>query len=115
MTYEEYQQAIIANQEAMAKTREAEAERHRELSQEFQKIQREAKAHYLDILKMQEQLYQQRVRNNREYWRAERNRLYREIHLKIALWKRQNGITPPYIETEGGQQGKEVSDGDRQE
>lgn len=113
MTYEEYLQAIIANQEAMAKAREAEAKKRQELVNNYHQRQKEAKDNYLQTLKLIDQLYHQEKRNNHEYWEAERSRLNREMRLTSYEWKVQNGILPSA--NVDGKQGKEVSNGTEQE
>ena len=113
MTYEEYQNALTANQNAIAKACEAESKKRQELVNNYRQRQKEAKDNYLQTLKLIDQLYHQEKRNNHEYWEAERSRLNREMRLTSYEWKVQNGILPSA--NVDGKQGKEVSDGDRQE
>ena len=108
MTYEEYQQAIIVNCEAMKATRTQQRDCGRVIEAErLQKIE-EAHETFVKQRKLINELYDQKFHDNAERWKAERMRLHIAHAKVIEQWREEHGIsTPPYVELPSGERPNE--------
>ena len=106
MTYEEYQNHIIVNIEAMRETRRQQGEEQQRLLAEINARMAAAKRRYLEEQSSLFEIQRDKAKAISDKWKAERMRLHLEHARVVEQWREEHGITPPYVE---GSMRKEVS------
>ncbi len=101
MTYEEYQQSIVINCEAMKETRRLESAERKALEEERVRKNQEAFENFCEFKRSNNELYQGRMSAVSDKYKAERMRLHIEHAKVIEQWRREHGITPPLYRTPG--------------
>ena len=108
MTYEEYQNLIIVNIEAMRETRRQQGEEKQRLLAEINARMADAKHRYLEEQSSLFEIQRDKAKAISDKWKAERMRLYLEHARLVEQWREEHGITPPPPFVEGSTR-KEVS------
>lgn len=106
MTYEEYQNLIIVNIEAMRETRRQQGDEQRQLLAEINARMADAKRRYLEEQSSLFEIQRDKAKAISDKWKTERMRLHLEHARVVNQWREEHGITPPYVE---GSMRKEVS------
>lgn len=100
MTYEEYQNLIIVNIEAMRETRRQQGDEQQRLLAEINARMADAKRRYLEEQSSLFAIQRDKAKAISDKWKAERMRLYLEHARVVEQWREEHGITPPLC---GGQ------------
>lgn len=97
MTYEEYQKAIIENQEAMSENRRQEIEERRRFEDERSELLMDAREEYKRKTRGINFKIDCKQKHNAQLYKERRTKLYME-HTRIVMeFREQNGIQPPYV------------------
>ena len=95
MTYEEYQNSIIVNIEAMRETRRQQGDEQQRLQEEINARMADAKRRYLEEQSSLYEIQRDKAKAISDKWKAERMRLYLEHVQVVNQWREEHGITPP--------------------
>lgn len=98
MTYEEYQNRIIVNIEAMRETRRQQGDEQQRLQAEINARMADAKRRYLEEQSSLYGIQRDKAKAISDKWKAERMRLHLEHARVVNQWREEHGITPPYVE-----------------
>ena len=98
MTYEEYQNSIIVNIEAMRETRRQQGDEQQRLQAEINARMADAKRRYLEEQSSLIGIQRDKAKAISDKWKAERMRLHLEHARVVNQWREEHGITPPYVE-----------------
>ena len=105
MTYEQYQQAIVDNQEAMKEARQQQLEERKRIERERVQMIEDERFESRKRINEINLKCDDMQRQNSERFRDVRTHLYMEHYRVINEYREQTGITPPYVEysKEGGE------------
>ena len=95
MTYEEYQNHIIVNIEAMRETRRQQGEEQQRLLAEINARMADAKRRYQEETSSLFEIQRDKAKAISDKWKAERMRLHLEHARVVNQWREEHGITPP--------------------
>lgn len=95
MTYEEYQNSIIVNIEAMRETRRQQGDEQQRLQAEINARMADAKRRYLEEQSSLYGIQRDKAKAISDKWKAERMRLHLENARVVNQWREEHGITPP--------------------
>lgn len=100
MTYEQYQQSIILNEETMSETRRKQHDEIKVLEEERITVNQKLFDDFIDKKRANNHKYEEAIAEVRARWRQERMRLHLEHAKVIEQWREEHGInTPPLVET----------------
>lgn len=95
MTYEEYQNLIIVNIEAMRESRRQQGEEQQRLQAEITARMADAKRRYQEETSSLFEIQRDKAKAISDKWKAERMRLHLEHARVVNQWREEHGITPP--------------------
>lgn len=105
MTYQEYQQSIILNEESMSETRRKQHEEIKFLEEECIATNQKLFDDYVDKKRANNQKYQEAIQDVRSRWKQERMRLHLEHAKVVEQWREEHGINcpPPFVSLPSGE------------
>lgn len=107
MTYEEYQQSIVLNEETMSETRRKQKDEIKLLEEERINTNKQLFDEFIEKKRANNRKYEDAIAEVRDRWKAERMRLHLEHAKVVEQWREDHGINlpPPFVPV-GGEQHK---------
>ena len=92
MTYEQYQQSIILNEETMSETRRKQHDEIKVLEEERITVNQKLFDDFIDKKRANNHKYEEAIAEVRARWRQERMRLHLEHAKVIEQWREEQGL-----------------------